>query len=96
MFRFKLFAGLLAPIVAPNNRIVVRLAGVIPTNNSLTLVGNANSSQFLHLKSRIVFNRIGDCNLNAEPDILNDLLRIMLKPPLGWRDLLVLNEMLAH
>lgn len=96
MLCFELLAGLLAPVVAPNNSIVVRFASMIPTDNSLALIGHPNSSQFIHLKSRIVLNRIGDSYLNAEPDILHDFLRIVLEPALGRRDLLVLNEVLAH
>lgn len=69
---------------------------MIPTNNSLALIGNPNSSQFLYLEARITLNRICHSNLNAKPDILDDLLGIVLQPPLSRRDLLVLNEVLAH
>lgn len=95
MLGLEFFAGLLAAIIAPNNGIVVRLAGMIPAHDGLTLIGDSHSSQFLDLKPRIGLNGIGHRNLDAQFDILNDFLRIVFEPSLGRRDLFVLNEVLA-
>ena len=96
MFRLEFLAGLLASVIAPHNGIVVRLASVIPANNSLPLISDPDSSQLPNLEPRVALNRIGHGDLDAQPDILHDLLRVVLEPPLRRRDLFVLNEVLAH